>query len=1253
MDKFDLTRAAQARRRQRVQTTQRTNASSEEGIAQYPREQQLQHRSASSVMDQSMEVGEDAAALLASLRKKQQQVDDTRSSKPTLSKVTKPIPASSTSPEEGAAESSGDTPTFSYFRSMLSQTHNAVATPASIHPHLSTTSKPVTKPRVAFADAQSTTTGPSATSSSATTFQINISNHSNKTTKADEVPNQETIDIAPLSIAFQLLSSTTNDTHSLLDASCVYPSMPVMLQSHAVPTRTLSIAADVATATLQGHFLGARDEVLHLHRIRGAHHNPTATANATAPVLPLAFGDTVSVQWSHQSSDGTPRFLTVLPKSQHVQASPQQTTSALIKSQHWTLCTISPQQPSVKVGRAAMEEEALLRSGSTHAPRRPSRQIIRFGDAVVLRNAATGGILTISADPNAPMRVLTDAHAQPHIRAPEESNDDDDPTMPLIMERKETSLMTRLQQSDQLVPSAQELFSFRPASSPPVPLWIRNGSVPQSTGSSATTCCYMDASYLWYADRFTDMQELAQRSLVEGIIWNKSDNYSDPAVSPPQSPVSLDQQERILLNELLAACIGLEGHYIKAVASGNDNDTSMWDSLRFHLNDTKNLRFDTVVRRRVEDLLALPTLFVQLRRFVYQRTPGYEYGSVLQAFCERLGEFLHEHMGLVVTWVQSFLNGQLVHLSQFQVESQPALHSLSILAKMCRAVETHKGGALINALRRWKIDQSGGDAAAVRIVLALLEEAAVPFLERLSDWLRRGRLTEDPQGEFMIQRNNGNSKLSWEHQYRLEDQHVPEGYFATPQVVERALAAGRYWNAVRSCDSSRGDEPNVDGETADMEPLHYSSSVAVVSSYVQTKYLQASRSLVRLLLQDYQLLGALRSMKRFFLMEYGDFFVHFLDCAEDELLKDVTTISRPRVQHWMDSSRHVLDHRGDEDSILTQLCGRFSLEGLTDHLDKLHASSGGIDTQEAWTPMRHTYGGTLGSTTAQSDVTGLDTFYLEWAEIPFPISIVLSTNVMECYQLLFRHLFFAKYVERRLVSIWKDHQMMKELQSLRGPMGATFLLRQRMLHLLQNLIYYMMFEVIEPHWLVLETKVGAPDSSKEQTVDDILHDHNQFLHRVLEACLLTNRDLVRALTKLLKTCLLFSEQMKRFMKATKIEEERNIVATNMQREVQHHLNSRVSNSSTKASAKQLRETLQRRQQERRERVQRQSARVEREVSGEAYRRMVTRFDEVFTKHLREFMIQLTRSDDIFHTHKVNLCIRLDYNGFITRSLGLI
>ena len=92
----------------------------------------------------------------------------------------------------------------------------------------------------------------------------------------------------------------------------------------------------------------------------------------------------------------------------------------------------------------------------------------------------------------------------------------------------------------------------------------------------------------------------------------------------------------------------------------------------------------------------------------------------------------------------------------------------------------------------------------------------------------------------------------------------------------------------------------------------------------------------------------------------------------------------------------------------------------------------------------------------------------------------------------------------------------------------------------------MTYEVIDNNWNELQASIDSSrgdDKSelmsrsprhKEQTVDDILDIHNNFLQRTLDACLLTNRELLRSLTKLMKTCLLFSDQMKRFIETTKI-----------------------------------------------------------------------------------------------------------------------
>ena len=201
----------------------------------------------------------------------------------------------------------------------------------------------------------------------------------------------------------------------------------------------------------------------------------------------------------------------------------------------------------------------------------------------------------------------------------------------------------------------------------------------------------------------------------------------------------------------------------------------------------------------------------------------------------------------------------------------------------------------------------------------------------------------------------------------------------------------------------------------------------------------------------------------------------------------------------------------------------------------------------------------------------------------------------------------------------------------------------------------MTLEVIEPNWSEMEAAISSSKPQGDQTIDDIFRDHMQFLHRALEACLLTNRDLVRSLTKLLKTCLLFSDQMKLFMKATKIEDDRKSVASEKQKVVQRNLSDRRSSvglAVSNDSRKNLQKSIKKSRKERKERIKRQTLRVEREIRGDSYPRMIARFDEVFSNNLRDFMALLTRTDDLYHTQKVNLCIRLDYNGYVTQAMGL-
>ena len=95
-------------------------------------------------------------------------------------------------------------------------------------------------------------------------------------------------------------------------------------------------------------------------------------------------------------------------------------------------------------------------------------------------------------------------------------------------------------------------------------------------------------------------------------------------------------------------------------------------------------------------------------------------------------------------------------------------------------------------------------------------------------------------------------------------------------------------------------------------------------------------------------------------------------------------------------------------------------------------------------------------------------------------------------------------------------------------------------------------------------------------------------------------------------------------------------------------NERRSLQSTAKDQKRLRRALATVQEEREVLHQRQTRRVGREVASESYKRMIFRFEEVFSADLSIFMMQLN-SHTVSGT-MANLAVRLDWNGFITANM---
>ena len=544
---------------------------------------------------------------------------------------------------------------------------------------------------------------------------------------------------------------------------------------------------------------------------------------------------------------------------------------------------------------------------------------------------------------------------------------------------------------------------------------------------------------------------------------------------------------------------------------------------------------------------------------------------------------------------------------------------------------------------------STADEQESKILQHLLNSSSIPYFKMLSNWIYSGNLN-DIYEEFMIYDNTENVKnedtsIWWANQFKLREENVLDIFRSVTSTIghvkntlpEKVLTTGKYLNVIRACNQCLIDD-NLANGTVDI-----SEGILSVHSKIQSAFTASSSMLLSLLFNEHELIHKMRSIiKRYFLLHHQgpDFFTQFLDAAESELLQEVDEISTDRIKSLLTMAGHshiLLDSNGQQVDLFREdfLYFDFAPLSLIDHLDALHSISGGLQLNDVTkSTIKEIDDRILNASRHAAPLTGIEAFTLDFRANSLPLSLMISRRAITNYQLIFRHLFFCKHVERRLFSTWLDHQMVKEL-NLRGLLGRTYCLRQRMLHFLQNFVYYMMFEVIEPRWVEFENNLLA-----SKNIDEAMYVHEEFQHTVMKECLLTNQGLLKVLAKLMSTCLLFSEQMKRFFDSTDVDKDFGESATNERLKrfnIERNLTYKIEEQKiAKATV------------ERRNRLDDLTMRLKHELNKPSYTLMITKFHQVFDSLLGDFMEELEQDANAnYHSHLSNLAVRLDYNQYYT------
>ena len=138
----------------------------------------------------------------------------------------------------------------------------------------------------------------------------------------------------------------------------------------------------------------------------------------------------------------------------------------------------------------------------------------------------------------------------------------------------------------------------------------------------------------------------------------------------------------------------------------------------------------------------------------------------------------------------------------------------------------------------------------------------------------------------------------------------------------------------------------------------------------------------------------------------------------------------------------------------------------------------------------------------QSKVTSAVDLLSLTVNFEFPFTVIFGREILSKYELLFRFLLRLIFLERELISL--------------PPITFTksfCILRRQMLHLIQNVRQYLIFEVIEAGWSSFLSKIQAAIG-----LDEILHLHTGFIDSCLRQSMLSNAKLLQILNLLFTQC---------------------------------------------------------------------------------------------------------------------------------------
>lgn len=362
---------------------------------------------------------------------------------------------------------------------------------------------------------------------------------------------------------------------------------------------------------------------------------------------------------------------------------------------------------------------------------------------------------------------------------------------------------------------------------------------------------------------------------------------------------------------------------------------------------------------------------------------------------------------------------------------------------------------------------SHGDPFVGAFAERMLSHVTRPFYDMLRQWIYDGELS-DPYHEFFVTDSSGHAEdprrapatSVWEEKYKLDETMIPS--IVTEEFARKIFLIGKSLNFIRyGC----GDSAWVEAYCKEASRELRYGDTATLETSIDKAYKATMARLIYLMDDKFQLFEHLHALKRYLLLGQGDFIALLMESLS-------TNLDRPAGSQYRHTLTAQLEHaiRGsnaqfDSPDILRRLDARL--------------------------------------TEMERGDTGWDVFTLEYKVDP-PVDVIITPWANRQYLKIFNLLWRVKRVEFALGSTWR-----RCMTGARGVLAAVDAKMTRdwktarcciaeMIHFVNQLQYYILFEVIEASWDQLDSAIHEQGC----TLDDLIEAHNKYLKAITHKGLL-------------------------------------------------------------------------------------------------------------------------------------------------------